>query len=118
MVPFLVESSEDLIITLCSKFIKRKVLGSTRTTYSLFKLDLTDNNKQKSISEADLDFAINHDLKFLLTKKPVANCCKISKGSYSIFSESVHPYNGEKLNEFVVCSLFALPISKLNGRLS
>ena len=53
MVPFLVESL-DLIRTLCSKFIKRKILESARTTYSLLKLDLTDTNKQKNISEADL----------------------------------------------------------------
>ena len=48
-------------------------MESARTTYFLLQLDLTDTNKQKSISEADLGFAINHDLKFLLTNKKVQN---------------------------------------------
>ena len=47
MAPFFVESLEDPIRTLCSKFIKRKVLHSASTTYSLLKLDLTDTKKQK-----------------------------------------------------------------------
>ena len=41
MVPFLVESLEDLIRTMCSK------LESAHTTYSSLKLNLTDTNKKE-----------------------------------------------------------------------
>ena len=52
MVPFLAESLEILLRSLCAKFIRKDVLESAKTVILLIKLDVADETNQKDISSS------------------------------------------------------------------
>ena len=56
MVPFLTESLEILLRSLCVKCIRKYVLESGKTASLLIKLDVTDKTNQKDINSVDLGF--------------------------------------------------------------
>ena len=58
MVPFLAESLEILLRSLCVKFIRKDVLESAQTASLLIKLDVADKANQKDINSVDLGFGI------------------------------------------------------------
>ena len=60
MVPFLVETLDELIRSLFSKFILKYSTSAT-----LLKIDPTDVVNHKSIADVDLGFAINYELQLL-----------------------------------------------------
>ena len=65
MVPFLVETLEELIRSLFSKFILKRVVAKYSTSATLLKIDPTDVVNHKSIADVDLGFAINYELQLL-----------------------------------------------------
>ena len=71
MVPFLAESLETLLRSLCAKFIRKDVLESAKTASLLIKLDVADKANQKDINSVDLGFGIKYELKRLIDGKKV-----------------------------------------------
>ena len=63
MVPFLVDSNENLIRTFAEKLILSDVLKKANSTYKLSQIDFTDQNIQELLYE--VSFAIDHDLRML-----------------------------------------------------
>ena len=71
MVPFLAESLETLLGSLCAKFIRKDVLESAKTASLLIKLDVADETNQKDINSVDLGFGIKYKLKRIIDSKKV-----------------------------------------------
>ena len=71
MVPFLAESLETLLRSLCAKFIRKDVLESAKTASLLIKLDVADETNQKDINSVDLGFGIKYKLKRIIDSKKV-----------------------------------------------
>ena len=69
MIPFLVETLEELLRLLCVKFIGKDTLDAARTTYALLKVDVTDTSNHKNASDIDLGFALKHGIKILRSSK-------------------------------------------------
>ena len=65
MVPFLTESLDNVLRTLCGCFLRKYVLEETRSVYKLLKVDFIDKTNQMSLDSVDLGFAIKHDVKVL-----------------------------------------------------
>ena len=73
MVPFLAESLETLLRSLCMKFIRKDVLESTKTASLLIKLDVADKTNGKDINSVDLEFGRKYKLKRLIDSKKVTS---------------------------------------------
>ena len=69
MIPFLVETLEELLRLLCVKFIGKDTLDAACTTYALLKVDVTDTSNHKNASDIDLGFALKHGIKILRSSK-------------------------------------------------
>ena len=69
MVPFLVDTLDELIRSICSKFILNDVLEKAKTTTSLIKLNMLDRNIQKVTTE--VSFELKSHLKDLKEEKKV-----------------------------------------------
>ena len=69
MIPFLVETLEELLRLLCIKFIRQDTLDAACTTYALLKADVTDTSNHKNVSDFDLGFALKYDTKILRSSK-------------------------------------------------
>ena len=73
MVPFLAESLETLLRSLCAKCIRKDVLESAKTAILLIKLDIADETNQKDISSVDLGFGIKYKLERIIDGKKVTS---------------------------------------------
>ena len=73
MVPFLAESLETLLRSLCAKFIRKDVLESAKTASLLIKLDVADKTNGKDINSVDFGFGIKYELKRLIDSKKVTS---------------------------------------------
>ena len=71
MVPFLAESLERLLRSLCAKLIRKDVFQFAKTASLLIKLDVADKTNQKDTNSVDLKFVINYELKRLIDSKKV-----------------------------------------------
>ena len=71
MAPFLMETLEDLIKTLMRKFIRKDL--SDKSCSEMVKLDFNDVNKQKATHLVDLDFAVNHEIQLLKSRKKITD---------------------------------------------
>ena len=69
MVPFLVDTLDELMRYMCSKFILNDVLEKAKTTTSLIKLNMLDRNIQKVTTE--VSFGLKSHLKDLKKEKKV-----------------------------------------------
>ena len=65
MVPFLIESLDNVLRTLCGHFLRKDVLEEASPVYKLLKVDFNDKTNQVSLDSVDLGFAIKHDVKVL-----------------------------------------------------
>ena len=65
MVPFLTESLDHVLRTLCGRFLRKDVLEETSSVYKMLKVDFSDKTNQVSLDSVDLGFAIKHDVKVL-----------------------------------------------------
>ena len=65
MVPFLTESLDHVLRTLCGCFLRKDVLEETSSLYKMLKVDFSDKINQVSLDSVDLGFAIKHDVKVL-----------------------------------------------------
>ena len=90
MVPFLAESLESLLRSLCVKFIRKDVLESAKTNSLLIKLDLFDKTNQRDINNVDLGFGIKYKLKRLTDSKKVT-CMQVF--NLEVFDKSLQPCN-------------------------
>ena len=63
MVPFLVNTLEEVTREFCSKFILDEVMGNSTNTIQLIKIDVFDINKQKV--NVDLGFAIKEEINLM-----------------------------------------------------
>ena len=63
MVPFLVNTLEEITREFCSKFILDEVMGNSTNTIQLIKIDVFDINKQKV--NVDLEFAIKEEINLM-----------------------------------------------------
>ena len=63
MVPFLVNTLEEITREFCSKFILVEVMGNSTNTIQLIKIDVFDINKQKV--NVDLGFAIKEEINLM-----------------------------------------------------
>ena len=63
MVPFLVNTLEEITREFCSKFILDEVMGNSTNTIQLIKIDVFDINKQKV--NVDLGFAIKEEINLM-----------------------------------------------------
>ena len=63
MVSFLTESLDNVLRTLCGRFLGKDVLEEASSVYKLLKADFKTN--QVSLDSVDLGFAIKHDVKVL-----------------------------------------------------
>ena len=73
MVPFLAESLETLLRSLCAKFIRKYVLERAKTASLLIKLDVADITNQQDINSVDFGFHIKYKLKRLIDNKKVTS---------------------------------------------
>ena len=48
MVPFLIESLDDVLWTLCGHFLRKDVLEEASSVYKLLKVDFNDKTNQVS----------------------------------------------------------------------
>ena len=64
-VPFLIESLDNVLRTLCGHFLRKDVLEEASPAYKLLKVDFNDKTNQVSLDLVDLGFAIKHDVKVL-----------------------------------------------------
>ena len=60
---FLVET-EELLTLLWEKFIRKDTFDAAQTTYTLLKVDVTGMSKYKSVSDVELGFAFENDIKY------------------------------------------------------
>ena len=95
MVPFLAESLETLLRSLCARFFRKDVLESAKTASLLIKLDVADKTNWKDVNSDDLGFGIKYELRRLIVSKKVASMqavlCK--KRSIRLFGKSLQPCN-------------------------
>ena len=63
MVPFLTKSLDNVLRTLCGRFLRKDVLEGASSVYKLLKVDFKTN--RVSLDSVDLGFAIKHDVKIL-----------------------------------------------------
>ena len=63
IVPFLVNTLEEITREFCSKFILDEVMGNSTNTIQLIKIDVFDINKQKV--NVDLGFAIKEEINLM-----------------------------------------------------
>ena len=63
MILFLVET-EELLTLLWEKFIRKDTFDAAQTTYTLLKVDVTGMSKYKSVSDVELGFAFENDIKY------------------------------------------------------
>ena len=73
MVPFLAESLETLLRSLCAKFIRKYVLERAKTASLLIKLEVADITNQKDSNSVDLAFRIKYKLKRLIDSYKVTS---------------------------------------------
>ena len=73
MVPFLAESLETLLRSLCAKFIRKYVLERAQTASLLIKLEVADIANQKDSNSVDLAFRIKYKLKRLIDSYKVTS---------------------------------------------
>ena len=73
MVPFLTESLETLLRSLCAKFIRKNVLEIAKTASLLIKLDIADKANQKDINSVYLGFGIKNEFIRLIDNKKVTS---------------------------------------------
>ena len=71
MVPFLVESLETLLRSLCAKLIRKDLFQCAKTASLLIKLDVADKTNQKDTNSLGLRFGIKYELKRLTDSKKV-----------------------------------------------
>ena len=67
--PFLAESIETLLRSLCAKFTWKDLVERTKTASLLIKLDVTDKTNQRDIKSVDLAFGVKYELKRLTDSK-------------------------------------------------
>ena len=65
MVPFMTESLDNVLRTLCGRFLSKDVLEEASSIYKLLKVDFNDKTNQVFLYSVDLGFAIKHDVKIL-----------------------------------------------------
>ena len=65
MVPFMTESLDNVLRTLCGRFLSKDVLEEASSIYKLLRVDFNDKTNQVSLYSVDLGFAIKHDVKIL-----------------------------------------------------
>ena len=58
MVPFLTESLDNVLWTLCGRFLRKCVLEEPSSVYKLLKVYFNDETNQVSLDSVDLGFAI------------------------------------------------------------
>ena len=56
MVPFLTESLDNVLRTLCGHFLRKDVLEEASSVYKLLKFDFNDKANQVSLDSVDLSF--------------------------------------------------------------
>ena len=67
MVPFLAESLETLLRSLCAKFMRKDVLECAKKASLLIKLHVADKTNQKYNDSVDLGFGKKYVLKRLFS---------------------------------------------------
>ena len=89
MVPFLVETLEELIRSLFSKFILKRVVAKYSRSATLLKIDPTDVVNHKSIADVNLGFAINYELQLLKKAGKVTDTkiCNFKKAAVQFLSK-------------------------------
>ena len=65
MVHFMTESLDNVLRTLCGRFLSKDVLEEASSIYKLLRVDFNDKTNQVSLYSVDLGFAIKHDVKIL-----------------------------------------------------
>ena len=63
MTPFLAETLEVLLRWLVVKFVRKNVLAKVSTCGALIKIDPCKKNNQKQISDVNLGFAVNQEIR-------------------------------------------------------
>ena len=91
MVPFLAESLETLLRSLCARFFRKDVLESAKTASLLIKLDVADKTNWKDVNSDDLGFGIKHELERLIVSKKVGSMqvFQFKKRSITLFGKSL-----------------------------
>ena len=100
MVPFLVDTLDELIRSICSKFILNDVLEKAKTTTSLIKLNMLDRNIQKVTTE--VSFGLKSHLKDLKKEK------KVKESEVHLFLQEVKQFLATLCN-------YLLTISPINS---
>ena len=73
MVPFLAESLDTLLGSLCVKFIRKDKLENGKIASLVIKVDIADKANQNNISSVDLGSGIKYKLKRLIYSKKVTS---------------------------------------------
>ena len=84
MVPFVVDTLDELIRYVCSKFILNDVVEKGKTTTSLIKLNMLDRNILKFTTE--VSFGLKIHLKDLKKEK------KVKKSEVHLFLQEVKQF--------------------------
>ena len=95
-VPFLVDTLDELIRYMCSKFILNDVLEKAKTTTSLIKLNMLDRNIQKVTTE--VSFGLKSHLKDLKKEK------KVKESEVHLFLQEVKQFLATLCNQLLTKS--------------
>ena len=94
--PFLVDTLDELIRYMCSKFILNDVLEKAKTTTSLIKLNMLDRNIQKVTTE--VSFGLKSHLKDLKKEK------KVKESEVHVFLQQVKQFLATLCNHLLTKS--------------